>query len=318
MPGKRVSVCAFAEVLTIVSVALAVCALTSCRPSEQPVQTGPAPAVQPVEKVEPTKPKTSTEMVAVGPHWSSDTCGLCHAETEHPEPISSARTDEICLGCHDGEQAPAERHPMGRTFAVEQVVAPAGWPLVDGRLGCLTCHDARLACDQRTPAIQRFNPDMLRDYEGSLVTWCAECHVQTTEHHKYNPHVMTTADGRVDRSVCLHCHEVDFSDRTETTRTGNARLRSSADLICLGCHTRHVDYFEPGHLGLIQPVRMRSTPLPLGPQHQIACYTCHNPHAEGVFPSDSVLGRGGIRTDAEDKGLRLRGFGKDICHACHY
>jgi cytochrome c peroxidase len=57
------------------------------------------------------------------------------------------------------------------------------------------------------------------------------------------------------------------------------------------------------------------TRLPLGRDSTIVCSTCHNPHQQGLFHSESVLSLGAIPAGGGDP-VALRG-GKQICGECH-
>jgi len=285
------------------------------------------------------------------PHWSPAGCPSCHGPASPAkggrltyQPIPRDRINALCWRCHDGTGAPREVHPVGRFFTGDQVVMPGNWPTQDGKLACITCHDIRSACDWvgRKPTA---NTAFLRD-DGSedLLRFCAKCHVAAVmaRARQYSPHIMLDAEGRPDCQVCLFCHQQRLNCERRERRTGQPLLRADGITLCVGCHGAHIDYFEPGHIGRIAPAwiirnmqkadkRARSQPtnddrgsqgarlpqrLPLGPGYRIECATCHNPHQAGLFPAGSPLGWGAMEHRDHER-PKLRGFGKEICWACH-
>jgi hypothetical protein len=231
----------------------------------------------------------------------------------------------MCLTCHDGEHARRERHPIGRSFASDQVTLPAGWPALDGKLGCATCHTLRHACSRpgtRPPA----TPAFVRDYDGvDLAGFCARCHVDDQTHHRFNPHAVQYVNDRVNESACGFCHLPGITEHERLSRSGRAHLRTGEPTLCLSCHRHHVDYFSPGHVGARVSPKIKAAlttsdearNLPLAAGETVTCSTCHNPHQRGVFVESSVLARGGTTPERQTGALAMRGFGKTICGACH-
>jgi hypothetical protein len=145
---------------------------------------------------------------------------------------------------------------------------------------------------------------------------CQNCH-DLSEFEPTNPHLMLTADREVIAGRCLVCH-TEVLDRSAGARTGRAALRGGETAVCLSCHAKHKDQFNPGHLGskvkpemlayirarevvgLAAPIGSallaqakaaggRPTLLPLAADGTIACTTCHNPHQAGAFPAGTPL-----------------------------
>lgn len=276
----------------------------------------------------------ATIVPAVNPHWRPEGCAACHAPTlERLERIQADQIDMACLSCHDGKRASSEPHPIGRSLAGQQVRLPDSWPLNNGLLSCVTCHDVKRACqiDARRPAE---NPHMLRGDGSSGADFCGQCHV-TELHKQFNPHVPSDHANKDQQNNCLFCHTHDL-ETSAGTRTGEPHLKTTEPTLCAQCHRQHIDFFEPGHIGrsvtaeilkrivimdekLSGPlyVSENSVSLPLG-QSKVVCSTCHNPHALGTFPVDSVLNLGAMafpRTAHSQVSLRLPG--RELCSACH-
>jgi predicted CXXCH cytochrome family protein len=289
---------------------------------------------------------TSKPQKAPNPHWQKDGCGDCHAEKQGKHAsIPADKADEICLKCHDGRRASMEFHPVGRVLDPAKYNKPA-WPMPEGRLGCLTCHDMLPACSEKIdrPGVNRM---LLRDFSAGRShsqPFCQNCHKEST-YQKLNPHIMLMADkDEIIEEKCLFCHESP-QDRKQMTRTGKPALKHDQTTLCRDCHQQHKDPMIQGHIGLklsdnnLAYMRIREqiglnghitpkmietakadhakpTMMVPGADGTIVCSTCHNPHQYGVFPAGSVLGY---------RAMRLAGNGKPVspvhgqmwCRYCH-
>jgi len=277
------------------------------------------------------------------PHWRKDGCAECHAmEAGKARPIAIMAVDSLCLGCHDGRTASAESHAIGRPLKATSRPG-SQWPTADGRLSCITCHDARQACDQ---AAQRpaANPRFLRlAGTGNAQAFCGACH-EPQHLGRRDPHRMVTADRReIIPEQCLVCHDA-VPDRASVARTHKPALRAPEPLSCRACHPVHRDAAPRGHMGaLVDPdmlayMRAREmvgltgapsalllkdlknrkvmpTQMPLDANGRMTCVTCHNPHQAGVFPTTSPLSAGAMRI-VDGKTLSpVRG--RQWCNHCH-
>lgn len=266
---------------------------------------------------------------APNPHLAPASCNECHKPDAEPAGILPAEADAVCLRCHDGIRAKAERHPVGRRFDGVETVVPEGFPVPDNRLVCLTCHDVLPGCHGGHDRVA--NPYLLRGPSKTAdLAFCTACHVPAA-YERLNPHRMTDDAGGAAETTCRNCHSADMPvERAD--RTGTPRLIAPEPALCLGCHPLHADYFEPGHLGTVmneaaarpadQAYLYRRAPeaaplLPLAEDGVINCSTCHNPHEQGVFPADSVLAAGGMEPSAVRRTFALRLPGSELCLACH-
>lgn len=285
------------------------------------------PQIQPVH--------SPANMPSQNPHWRDDGCGVCHSiNAGTVVPISRDEVDLLCLGCHNGAQAPREPHPIGRLFSGDQVRRPDSWPVVNDRLSCLTCHDVLMHC-KPAPRRPATNPVMLRGPRVEGSAWCAQCHVADL-HKQHNPHIMIDPHGSPRSESCRFCHSADVSHGS-AHRTGDARLNSPEPTLCAQCHRQHLDFFSPGHIGItpsaavleqmIQTdIRLRAVLTPDHATHaalplsngQVVCSTCHNPHQEGVFAKNSGLGLGALRWPREPNQIPAQRLpGRELCSACH-
>lgn len=298
--------------------------------------------------MEPNKPETSN------PHWQSDGCNICHISgPKGLLPTKINEIDSMCLACHNGHDAASEAHPIGRTLRSDSEFSrPENWPLVDGKLGCVTCHNIKLACD---PAKKRplSNREFLRDrWVGSKKKFCQNCH-QARSFNKLIPHIMISGSrdlihlgeqNKIDESACLFCHN-ELPDRTTRIRTGRPQLRSPQKILCQICHRMHKTFYDPGHMGALISSEMQvymyarellggtvlpdhlllerlarsgAKPTQMVPDSQgkITCTTCHNPHQENVFSSDSELSHNPMWLVGPQK-MVSSSSSKETCIDCH-
>jgi len=255
------------------------------------------------------------------PHWQVDACQSCHKMAGNkPQAIAVGDVDHLCLKCHDGQHASAEVHPIARRLEPGGVAPPTTWPLVEGRLSCITCHDVRAAC-KVTPDMTPDDSMFLRGHEDAGPNaagrdFCQNCHKYDGA-KRFNPHLMLDSHKQVIEDRCLFCHEK-IPDRNTMSRTGNSQLRFPQVVLCKSCHPNHKEILKGGHLnlkataeiaaymrareiiGLVGPPsedlvnqlkaqKARPTRMYLEPDGGVTCATCHNPHPEGLFPVGSVL-----------------------------
>ena len=91
-----------------------------------------------------------------------------------------------------------------------------------------------------------------------------------------NPH----AKMRTDQSVCIDCH-------TKVVKPGEHApdyfLTEPPSELCLGCHDEHE------HAGVAEHVGKDVTAPWLGDENgKLACFTCHDPHPQGVITGRTV------------------------------
>lgn len=313
--------------LTIVPVALA-----------QPAATQPA-ATQPARGIPSTRPAFQVPGLgdkAVNPHWTDTGCRYCHVATgRRVNRISPEQVEDICMQCHDGRRAPAEPHPVGRRF--ERTTKPPAWPAPDGKITCITCHDVHLDRHYGAPRPAE-NPMFLRAWTGDVLAFCGRCHPGADQpESRFNPHLVQVQAGQVVQQSCDFCHAKPMPHGPQASRTGEPALRADSINLCIGCHTTHIDWFTPGHIGakttpevrialqaaaarrgvtLPEKAGLGAGFLPLGNGETVTCATCHNPHQVGVFAPGSVLAAGAIRPPGQAN-EQLRGLGKELCGACH-
>jgi hypothetical protein len=269
-------------------------------------------------------PRRGVSEEALGPHWDSESCAACHEEDddERPLPIASDEVAELCSDCHEAHEEEPFLHVVDGEAGGEGLRIPSSWPLVDGELGCLTCHDIKQQCDpdaRRAGATTK----MLRRYDPSQArSLCTACHVDPA--WGGGPHRQLVGDGQVDAQACLFCHEEPPAVPSTGVRQFDAKLRDASGS-CWSCHTEHWDWYPARHVDQLVPPEIhrrmlaaeaerRPTRLPLA-AGRIACYTCHNPHQVGLFPAGSELAT--WAASPTEAAHMLRADRPQLCLECH-
>lgn len=272
----------------------------------------------------PALPQNDIQEEIVNPHWTGKDCIECHLEESPKGKGAPLQFDgdsiKLCNRCHETEFARTDIHPVGVPLldAMKENM-PKNFPLENGKVGCLTCHDP-LPPMKEDFARKKVDPTFLRGgpYEV-LVKFCFYCHRQE-EYKKTNPHKQLDKQGRIDKDRCLFCH-ASLPDPAKVQTIGEVTFKSELALYCISCHPEEksghpsrADHLVtlPGFLQESIPVRLEEThvELPLDGD-RIFCGTCHNPHEKGVIQRKEAQAGAG-----EPDFLRLNG-GYDLCVICH-
>lgn len=248
----------------------------------------------------------------LSPHSSRLFCSSCHLR----EPISGEKdlhlrfegdTIALCKSCHNNQRAKADNHPVNIIPSDNgKVKIPEGFPLDNGRLTCLTCHQLSCLEEKKVAIFLRGGP-----YQKRIDT-CLVCHVKA-QFLKINPHDQITDGGDIRDDRCLFCH-----DLNNTGTPGlSFKFKAPFNFYCLGCHPIDIQKhpFGAHHTGrplhsvwsnlksserleLSQQETFKMFPLSL--DGTIICTTCHNPHDIRKGPK-----------------LRISNVNKS-CRQCHY
>ncbi|HTG01547.1 MAG TPA: hypothetical protein VK654_13285 [Nitrospirota bacterium] len=224
--------------------------------------------------------------------------------TTLPERDSSVK----CLECH---QYWTNHHPV---FIAPQKKDNYPFPLVDGKLTCLTCHT-----DDHVTGGEK----LLRNGPyGDRREFCVKCHAAGS-YEGIDPHAMLDSRGTVlqinGQPVCLVCHSTKPDPATD--RTNDVRFRADVAFLCWRCHPPMANpLFFKEHF-LVKPSlsmvkylneqqKQLQVTIPLVPRDRITCSTCHNPHQKGVILyAPSAKGA--------DAPTRLRLPQEQLCIVCH-
>jgi hypothetical protein len=266
----------------------------------------------------------------VNPHFSGKYCNVCH-EGESPESIESQLRFggdyvELCR-CH-GYTGSSYIHPVFiEPSEKKKKRIPDDFPLQDGKLSCITCHEIRRQCEDN-PAMRQIKHADRRLYRDELMFLrggpsrkrtdiCFNCHDEK-KYRKLDPHDQVMDDGKIDYEKCLYCHV----ERPDVNRATFESVELIGDLktVCQRCHgkmVRHpagVNHFRKPSGSIFQRLKKLEKDygviLPLDDRGMLTCVTCHNPHERGVIPED----RPGSKGASEAYRHRIPG---KMCRVCH-
>lgn len=281
------------------------------------------------------------------PHGDPGLCSACHAfGLGGRETLSfGGHISQLCESCHDGRHATHETHPVDLipSGAIQERI-PSDFPLQEGRVTCLTCHDVAWRCTTEESATKS-NRNFLRGAPGSdSLAFCFHCHIREN-YQPFNVHDQLEA-GKTKTDTCLWCHinvpEVGF----RLTKPTSHGLRSTTPELCSNCHSVPTSHpagdphmhttpsaqmrwymsayeMEPQmHLSFkqlleyVQAANRAPQSIPLDEQGRITCWSCHNPHEKGLKPRWDPRSVGAEPKKATNH--RLRAHEGDIgCRACH-
>lgn len=247
----------------------------------------------------------------INPH-GTEACSACH--TSNKEPSQANYAQSACTQCHSAKAVNARIHSL---FDLNPKAAnmsiPADFPMDKvNEVSCLTCHQVSCKTDRANRAFLRGGP-----YRKEL-DFCYSCHDQAL-YERENPHEQLRADGSTDSGTCLHCHArpPSLEDHPLISR----EMHLGMEATCNKCHALHEH--ENSHLGLNVEKAQKTTlahirktekllniQLPLSPNNEIQCNTCHYIH--GSLGIDHVI----YETSGENEHY-LRIPKVDLCYACH-
>jgi len=228
----------------------------------------------------------AADSVVVRPHFRRGLCFACHANTDD----YALRNDDVnalCDRCHASGKILANIHPIRKV--PPSIAVPKSWPLTDGSLTCLTCHDQGHDDQTRRPFMLHGGP-----YATPRAV-CRNCH-STASLEASKIHVEVN-----ENRSCEMCHSVRPTLGKDTIKT--VTFIADPDLLCLRCHDQNASDGSVHHSGVMGRELddghvLNELPLYKG---RVICATCHNPHM------------------LDNSNSRLRGTIKssELCIGCH-
>lgn len=265
--------------------------------------------------------ETVTEATDV--HYSAKYCLECHKKT----PVKGGNIllkfegdfTQLCR-CH-GYTPGTYIHPVDITPSKEKKeMIPIDFPLQDGKLTCITCHDMYKQCQPEEK--NKLNKKFLRGYPFLHRTdLCFRCHDEK-KYKRLDPHKQIDAEGNIIKEKCLYCHVEKPDEKTATFK--DIKVIGNLEVLCFRCH------FEKGKFHPINATHLRKPSnktvksmkaaerkygiiLPLNYKGRITCATCHNPHEKGVIPAEKPGAKGASVKYRFRFPLEIG----QICVACH-
>jgi len=145
---------------------------------------------------------------SIDPHrFSPRDCEICHVDADNDPGNLKPMPNSRCVGCHADLQW-SQPHPVD--IAVNSLL-PNDLPLVNGRLGCITCHFAHSFSDRYK---NRSGNLLRRPGRGAL--FCVDCHhgIDAKGHVVYenihrDSYRLSTLDSSLDTYTlqCVECHD---------------------------------------------------------------------------------------------------------------
>lgn len=194
----------------------------------------------------------------------------------------------FCSRCHIEDQSHYQFNP-------HLMVSDDGEVL---RQSCYFCHEHQPDLHNRR---HRTGDSMLRRDDVAL---CGGCHMQHLEYFKPG-HIGLPVPDQMKAYMVASEHvyapgqrsDAATSDTDDTVGNGPAADTNNNSSVT-------TDELHPRW-------------LPLHNNQIMVCSTCHNPHQAGLFDADTPLGRGALPITARKGPPAFRGFGKELCRACH-
>ena len=280
------------------------------------------------------------------PHGDPTLCSACHTSATGVRGTLrfAGSASQLCRSCHDGKLAAAETHPVGIAPSAQMAHRIGSvFPLENGTLSCLTCHDVTGHCKVGRPTALP-NRSFLRGGPVSHpIAFCFQCH-QRQNHMPFNAHDQLEA-GQIKTETCAWCHTGIPDVRSRLAEGASYALRSESFGVCNNCHLVnkghptgdphmharppaemiwHMSAYEMQpqmHVPLeqlkeyVRAAKRRPRSIPLDEKGRITCYSCHNPHEKGLLPNWNLRSVGSEPKLATNH--RLRAHGHIACRACH-
>jgi hypothetical protein len=271
-----------------------------------------------------SKENTGTLPKDTNLHFTGKYCLECHEEIPEKgeDRLLKFNGDftQLCR-CH-GYTPGTYIHPVFVEPSPEKLLKiPDSFPLADGMISCVTCHDIYMQCQDETQETY-LNRRFLRGAPYiSRTSLCFRCHDEK-KYKMLDPHNQLTRRGKVIIEKCLYCHVDKPDERHETFE--DVKLIGNLEVLCYRCHFKQsrMHPINAEHL-LIPSEKIRAMMkeseknfgiiLPLNYDGKITCPTCHNPHERGVIPGNKASSKGA----SEKFRLRLTRKNLTICVACH-
>jgi predicted CXXCH cytochrome family protein len=227
---------------------------------------------------------------------------------------NAANPSDTCKRCHkyltDGDHHPSD--PEAQPVTGKAAVLDPSFPLVSGKMDCLTCHQMHSEDIHYSGTKYFLRGGPYSDRRDI----CFRCH-KAESYKGLNPHEqMIGKDNDLNRFTCLVCHLYAPDPKVDTFKT--VKFRASVAFLCWRCHPPMIADFLDKHFlkvpskktfeEMLKGEAEYKVILPLDSKGRVTCSTCHNPHQPGVMVKEwAKKGEGAAK--------RLRD--QAICSVCH-
>jgi hypothetical protein len=229
------------------------------------------------------------------PHqFSEEKCPLCHKndvrqDAKDLKPILSS----VCEDCH-AEMRQKPSHPVD---VYPRTAVPLDMPLVDGKLGCISCHFVHPSSISN----RKFSYNLLRR-PGKGMTFCITCHGINEKGH----------------IIFENVHRGSY----QVTDLGGSL--DTYTLQCVECHDSRL-YYKPMGSGTWEHLTLPRFKHPVGvPLREIAAKRSHEFNSPGSLPREIRLFDGKIGCGTCHNGysrekcmLVMNNYRSKLCLACH-
>jgi len=280
------------------------------------------------------------------PHGDPALCSACHTSATGARDALrfAGNTSQLCRSCHNGRLAPDETHPVDMAPSAQMARRiPSVFPLQNGTLSCLSCHDVTWHCKPGRPTTLPNRSFLRGDPVSHPIAFCFQCH-ERQNYRPFNAHDQLEA-GKIKTDTCAWCHIGIPDVKSRLAEGASYALRSESFGVCNNCHLVnkghptgdphmyatppaemiwHMSAYEMQpqmHVALkqlqkyVRAAKRKPRSIPLDEKGRITCYSCHNPHEKGLLPGWNLRSVGAEPKQATNH--RLRAHGGIACRACH-
>ncbi len=203
--------------------------------------------------------------------FSKRECDMCHVDVIKDPGSLKAMFNSRCVGCHADLKQP-QQHPIDIS---PNILLPEDMPLVNGKLGCITCHFFHPFSDKYK---NRSGNLLRRPGKGAL--FCAACHQIDVKGHLVFENIhrdsyrLSARNSRLDVYTlqCVECHDR-YLDRSFGSDAAGKRSRFNelsnhpVGVLLDRVAVKKPRNFNPPH-ALPKEIRLFNG--------KIGCGTCHN------------------------------------------